>query len=401
MAQYSSNTGNENWQTATSLVHCGTIRSQFGEMSEAIFLTSGYAYDSAEQAEARFKGDTEGFVYSRYSNPTVAMFEQRMCALEGAEAARGTATGMAAVTATLLSFLKAGDHVVAGRVLFGSILYVMENILPRLGIGTTLVDGKDLDAWKAAIRPNTKACFLETPTNPSLELVDVKGVCEIAREASALSIIDNVFATPILQKPLQLGADIVIYSATKHIDGQGRCLGGILLSSQEFIEETLHDFFKHTGPSMSPFNAWVMLKGLETLPLRVAHSSASAARVADFLAERPEVARVMYPGRADHPQHELAKRQMASGGPLVAFELKGGKAATFRFMNGLEIFKITNNLGDSKSLVTHPATTTHQRLGPEGRAQIGITDGMLRLSIGLEDPIDLLADIDQALALAG
>ncbi len=401
MAQHNSNTGNENWQAATSLVHGGTIRSQFGEMSEAIFLTSGYAYDSAEQAEARFKGEAEGFVYSRYSNPTVDMFERRMCALDGAQAARGTATGMAAVTASLLSFLKAGDHVVAGRVLFGSILYVMENILPRLGIETTLVDGKDLDAWRAAIRPNTAACFLETPTNPSLELVDVKGVCEIAREASALSIIDNVFATPILQKPLQLGADIVIYSATKHIDGQGRCLGGIVLSSQEFIEETLHDFFKHTGPSMSPFNAWVMLKGLETLPLRVAHSSASAARVADFLAERPEVSRVMYPGRADHPQHELAKRQMASGGPLVAFELKGGKAAAFRFMNGLEIFKITNNLGDSKSLVTHPATTTHQRLGPEGRAEIGITDGMLRLSIGLEDPIDLLADIEQALALAG
>jgi O-succinylhomoserine sulfhydrylase len=388
----------KNWQPATAMVHGGTIRSQFGEMSEAMFLTSGYAYDTAEQAEARFKGDAEGFVYTRYSNPTIAMFEERMRALEGAGAARATSTGMAAVTTALLSFLKAGDHVVAGRVLFGSNLYIMENILPRLGIETTLVDGKDLDAWAAAIRPNTRACFFETPTNPSLEIVDVEGVCNIARDAGALSIIDNVFATPILQKPMELGADIVVYSATKHIDGQGRCLGGVVLSSQEFIEETLHDFFKHTGPSMSPFNAWVMLKGLETLSLRVKHSCASAELVADFLSQRPEVARVFYPGRKDHPQHDLAMRQMASGGPLVAFDLKGGKEATFKFMNALEIFKITNNLGDAKSLVTHPATTTHQRLGPEGRAAIGIGDGLLRLSLGLEDAGDLLADIEQAIS---
>ncbi len=351
----------DDWQPATKLVHGGTVRSQFGEMSEAMFLTSGYLYDTAEQAEARFKGESEGFVYSRYSNPTVAMFEQRMCALEGAGAARGTASGMSAVTASLLSHLKAGDHVVAGRVLFGSCLYVVETLLPRFGIETTLVDGADLNAWQAAMRPGTKAIFFETPTNPTLELVDVEGVCGIARNAGALSIIDNVFATPILQKPLELGADIVVYSATKHIDGQGRCLGGIVLSSQEFIEETLHDFYKHTGPSMSPFNAWVMLKGLETLPLRVAHSCASAALVADFLAESSRVERVFYPGRTDHPQHELAGKQMASGGPLVAFDLKGGKEAAFRFMNALDIFKITNNLGDAKSLVTHPATTTHQR----------------------------------------
>ncbi|RME97635.1 MAG: O-succinylhomoserine sulfhydrylase [Alphaproteobacteria bacterium] len=384
------------WRPATALVHKGTIRSQFGEMSEAMFLTSGYAYESAEQAEARFKGDLEGFVYSRYSNPTVAMFETRMCALEGAEAARGTASGMAAVTAALLSHLKAGDHVVAGRVLFGSCLYVVETLLPKFGVESTLVDGTDLDAWAAAMRPNTRAILFETPTNPTLELVDIEGVCALAREAGALSVIDNVFATPILQRPMQLGADVVVYSATKHIDGQGRCLGGIVLGNQDYIENTLHDFYKHTGPSMSPFNAWVMLKGLETLPLRIAHASASAARVADFLAARPEVARVLYPGRSDHPQHALARRQMASGGPLVSFDLKGGKAAAFRFMNALKLFKITNNLGDSKSLITHPATTTHQRLGEEGRAAIGIGEGLLRLSLGLEDVEDLLDDLDRA-----
>lgn len=386
------------WRPATALVHGGTIRSQFGEMSEAMFLTSGYCYESAEQAEARFKGDLPGFVYSRYSNPTVAMFEDRMCELEGAEAARGTASGMSAVTASLLSHLKAGDHVVAGRVLFGSCLWVVENLLAKFGVEATFVDGADLKAWEDAIRPNTKAFFFETPTNPTLELVDVESVCTLARDAGALSIIDNVFATPILQKPIELGADVVVYSATKHIDGQGRCLGGIALGSKDFIEEKFHDFYKHTGPSMSPFNAWVMLKGLETLPLRVAYSTASATRIADYLADHSEISRVLYPGRPDHPQHNLAGKQMASGGPLVAFELKGGKGKAFSFMNALEIIKITNNLGDSKSLITHPATTTHQRLGPDGRAAIGITDGMLRLSCGLEDPEDLLEDIERALA---
>jgi O-succinylhomoserine sulfhydrylase len=388
------------WHKATELVHAGTLRSQFGETSEAIFLNSGYVYDSAEQAEARFKGDEEGFVYSRYANPTVAMFEARMCALEGAPAARGTASGMAAVGASLLCHLKTGDHVVSARALFGSCRYIVEDLLPRYGIGTTLIDGRDLDAWRAAVRPNTRAFFFETPTNPVLELVDIEGVCAIAKKAGALVVVDNVFATPLLQRPMKLGADIVVYSATKHIDGQGRCLGGVVLGPEEFIEEKLHNFLKHTGPSLSPFNAWVLLKGLETLPVRVERHCASAAAIADFLAGRKEVARVFYPGRADHPQATLAKRQMDGGGPMVAFEVEGDKGTAFRFMNALSIFKISNNLGDAKSLITHPATTTHQRLSPEARAELGIFDNNVRLSIGLEDVRDLIADLDQALAAA-
>jgi O-succinylhomoserine sulfhydrylase len=387
------------WQPATKLVHEGTLRSQFGETSEAIFLNSGYVYDSAEQAERRFKGDEEGYVYSRYANPTVSMFETRMCALEGAPAARGTASGMAAVSASLLCHLKTGDHVVSARALFGSCRYIVEDLLPRYGIETTLVDGRNLDAWRAAVKPNTRMFFFETPTNPVLELVDIAGVSAIARQAGALVVVDNVFATPLLQRPMKLGADIVVYSATKHIDGQGRCLGGVVLGSKEFIEEKLHNFLKHTGPSLSPFNAWVLLKGLETLTLRVERHGASAATIADFLAERGEVARVLYPGRADHPQHGLAKKQMGGGGPMVAFEIKGGKEAAFRFMNALQIFKISNNLGDAKSLITHPATTTHQRLSPEVRAELGIFDRSLRLSIGLEEVGDLIADLDQALAV--
>src|SRR5215831_1971068 len=386
------------WRQATRLVHGGTLRSQFGETSEAIFLNSGYVYDSAEQAEARFKGDEEGFVYSRYANPTVAMFEARMCALEGAEAARGTASGMAAVAGSLLCHLKAGDHVVSARALFGSCRYVVEDVLPRFGIETTLIDGRELGAWERAMRPNTRAVFFESPTNPVLELVDIEGVAEIAHQAGALVVIDNVFATPLLQRPMPLGADIIVYSATKHIDGQGRCLGGGVLGNKDFVEDKLHNFLKHTGPSLSPFNAWVLLKGLETLPLRVERHGASAAAIADFLAERKEVARVLYPGRADHPQATLAKRQMAGGGPMVAFEIKGGKREAFRFMNTLSIIKISNNLGDAKSLVTHPATTTHQRLNPEQRAELGIFDRSMRLSIGLEDVEDLKADLDHALA---
>ena len=393
-------TGAIPWHQATALVHAGTLRSQFGETSEAIFLNSGYVYDSAEQAEARFKGDEDGFVYSRYANPTVAMFEARMCALEGAAAARGTASGMAAVAASLLCHLKSGDHVVSARALFGSCRYIVEDLLPRLGIATTLIDGRDLAAWEAAVRPNTRALFFETPTNPVLELVDIEGVAAIGKKAGALTVVDNVFATPLLQRPMPLGADIVVYSATKHIDGQGRCLGGVVLGSEEFIEEKLHNYLKHTGPSLSPFNAWVLLKGLETLPVRVAQHGASAAALADFLAGRPEVARVFYPGRTDHPQYKLAKRQMAAGGPLVAFEVKGDKHAAFRVMNALQIIKISNNLGDAKSLVTHPATTTHQRLSPEARAELGIFDNSVRLSIGLEDIRDLTADLDQALAAA-
>ena len=389
-----------NWRPATQLVHAGTLRSQFGETSEAIFLNSGYVYDSAEQAEARFKGEEDGFVYSRYANPTVAMFEARMCALEGAPAARGTASGMAAVAASLLSHLKAGDHVVSARALFGSCRYIVEDLLPRYGIESTLVDGRDLNAWERAVKPNTRAFFFETPTNPVLELVDIEGVSSIAKKAGALVVVDNVFATPLLQRPMPLGADIVVYSATKHIDGQGRCLGGVVLGAQEFIEERLHNYLKHTGPSLSPFNAWVLLKGLETLTVRVERHVASAARIADFLAERPQIARVFYPGRADHPQYELAQKQMTGGGPMVAFDVEGDKREAFRFMNALKIFEISNNLGDAKSLVTHPATTTHQRLSPETRAELGISDETIRLSIGLEDVEDLLADLEQALSAA-
>lgn len=388
------------WRPATKLVHGGTLRSQFGETSEAIFMNSGYVYTSAEQAEARFKGDEEGFVYSRYANPTVAMFEARMCALEGAPAARGTASGMAAVAGSLLCHLKTGDHVVSARALFGSCRYIVEDLLPRYGIETTLIDGRDLRAWEQAVRPNTRSFFFETPTNPVLELVDIENVCKIAKQAGALVVVDNVFATPLLQRPMPLGADIVVYSATKHIDGQGRCLGGVVLGPEEFIEEKLHNYLKHTGPSLSPFNAWVLLKGLETLPLRVERCCSSAASIADFLAGHKGVARVYYPGRDDHPQAALAKRQMAGGGPMVAFEVRGDKASAFRMMNALQILKISNNLGDAKSLVTHPATTTHQRLTPETRAELGIFDTSVRLSIGLEDPDDLMADLDRALAAA-
>ncbi len=386
---------------ATKLVHGGTVRSSFGETSEALFLNSGYVYDSAEQAEARFKGDEDGYVYSRYANPTVSMFEERMCLLEGAEAARGTASGMAAVAASLLCLVKAGDHVASARALFGSCRYIVEDLMPRYGIATTLIDGRDLDAWEKAITPKTKAVFFETPTNPVLELVDIEKVSELAHRVGALVVVDNVFATPVLQRPMPLGADVVVYSATKHIDGHGRCLGGVVLGTKEFIEEKLHNYIKHTGPSMSPFNAWVMLKGLESLDVRVARQVASAAEIADFLGDRKEIVRVFYPGRSDHPQAELAKRQMRGGGPMVALELKGAKETAFRFLNALQIFKISNNLGDAKSLATHPATTTHQRLTPEQRAELGILDSTVRLSIGLEDLEDLKADIEQALAATG
>ncbi|MDX2264167.1 MAG: O-succinylhomoserine sulfhydrylase [Hyphomicrobiales bacterium] len=386
------------WRPATALVHGGGLRTPFGETSEALFLTAGYVYNTAEDAEARFKGEQEGYVYSRFSNPTVAMFEGRMALLEGADGARATATGMAAVTASMLCQLSAGDHVVSSSVLFGSCRYIVETLLPRFGISHTFVDGRDLDQWRAAVRPNTRVFFCETPANPTLELIDIAGVAEIARGVGARFIVDNVFATPILQKPLALGADIAVYSATKHIDGQGRCLGGVVLANAQFIEDNLKDFLRQTGPSLSPFNAWVLLKGLETLPLRVERQSANAAAIADFLSERRGVACVLYPGREDHPQHALAKRQMLSGGPMLAFRLEGGKAAAFRLMNALKIIKISNNLGDAKSLISHPATTTHQRLTPDARAEIGITDDLLRLSAGLEDVNDLIEDLDQAVA---
>lgn len=388
----------KNWREATRLVHGGTLRSQFGETSEALFLTQGFVYDTAEAAEARFNGQDPGFVYSRYSNPTIAMFEERMCLLEGAEAARATASGMAAVTAALMGQLKAGDHIVSARALFGSCLYVVEELLPRFGVATTLVDGADLAQWEAAVRPETKVFFLETPTNPSLEIYDLKAIADIAHRHGARLVVDNVFASPVLQKPLQFGADCVVYSTTKHIDGQGRCLGGIILSSREFIETYMLTYLRQTGPALSPFNAWVMLKSLETLPLRVNHQAASAARIADFLAAHPNVKRLIYPGRADHPQAALARRQMKGGGTLVTFEVPGGKAGAFAVANALSIIKISNNLGDAKSIITHPATTTHQRLTPEGRAKMGISDGMLRLSVGLEDAEDLIADLSHALS---
>ncbi len=388
------------WGLETQLVHGGSLRSQFAETSEALFLTQSYVYASAEQAEERFKTEG-GFIYSRYANPTVAMFEERMRLMEGAEAARATATGMAAVTSALLCFLKAGDHVVAARALFGSCRYVVEDLCPRFGIASTLVDGRDLAAWQRAIRPNTRAVFFETPANPTLDLVDIAAVAEIAHAAGALVVVDNVFATPVLQKPLKHGADVVVYSTTKHVDGQGRCLGGIVLGSQAYVKDHLHNFLKHTGPSLSPFNAWVMLKGLETLPLRVRAQCETAAKVADHLASRKGVTRVLFCGRQDHPQAALARRQMTGPGQVVTFDIAGGKAAAFRFLNALRLVKISNNLGDAKSLVTHPATTTHQRLKPEARAELGITDGTLRLSIGLESVADLTADLDRALAAAG
>jgi O-succinylhomoserine sulfhydrylase len=388
----------ESWSPETLLVHGGTLRSGFAETSEALFLTQSYVYASAEQAEERFKNEAGGFIYSRYANPTVAMFEERMRLLESAGAARATATGMAAVTASLLCFLRAGDHIVAGRSLFGSCRYVVDDLCPRLGIASTTIDGRDSGAWQKAVRPNTRAFFFETPSNPTLDLVDIAAVSEIAHAAGALVVVDNVFATPLLQKPLKHGADVVVYSATKHIDGQGRCLGGVVLGSQAYVKDHLHNFLKHTGPSLSPFNAWVMLKGLETLPLRVRAQCETAARLADHLAGKPGVARVLFCGRPDHPQAALARRQMTGPGQVVTFELEGGKPAAFRFLNALKLIRISNNLGDAKSLVTHPATTTHQRLGPQVRADLGISDGLLRISAGLEAWDDLAADVDAALA---
>jgi O-succinylhomoserine sulfhydrylase len=388
------------YRPETRLVHGGTLRSQFGETSEALFLTQGYVYDTAEQCEARFKGEDPGFIYSRYSNPTIAMFERRMIELEGAEAARSAATGMAAVTTAILAPLRAGDHVVASKALFGSCLYVVQDLLPRYGIETTLVDGLDLDQWQRALRPNTKTFFLESPTNPTLDVLDIPAIAEIAHSGGARLVVDNVFATPIWQSPLSLGADVVVYSATKHIDGQGRCLGGVILSSEAFITEHVHNFMRQTGPSLSPFNAWVLLKGLETLGVRVRAQTDTAGRVAEVLANHPKISRLIYPGRADHPQAALVKKQLRGGSTLVGFEVKGGKPAAFRVLNALKLTKISNNLGDAKSLVTHPATTTHQRLKPEARAELGISEGFIRFSAGLEHPDDLIEDLTAALEKA-
>ncbi|MGL4322688.1 MAG: O-succinylhomoserine sulfhydrylase [Beijerinckiaceae bacterium] len=382
---------------ATQMVHGGTSRTGFGETSEALILSSGFVYERAENAEARFKNEEPGFQYSRFGNPTVQMFEDRMALLEGAEAARATATGMAAVFAALVCQLRAGDHVVSSRALFGSCRYIVEEWLPRFGVATTIIDGRDLNAWKNAMQPNTKVFFCETPSNPTLELVDIAAISTLAKTIGARVVVDNVFATPFGHRPMELGADVVAYSATKHIDGQGRCLGGVVLGSQKFVLDELLPFIRNTGPSMSPFNAWVLLKGLETFPLRIEKHAANAARLADAVAGMEKISRVIYPGRADHPQAALAQRQMDMKGNMVAISIAGGKTEAFRFMNALQIIKISNNLGDAKSLITHPATTTHQRLTPAARAELGIDEGLVRLSVGLEDADDLIEDIAQAL----
>jgi O-succinylhomoserine sulfhydrylase len=385
-----------NWRAQTMAVRGGQLRSEFQETSEGLFLTSGYAYDSPDEAEARFKG-ADGFTYTRYGNPTISMFEARIAALEGAPHARATASGMAAVTATFLSSLRSGDHVVGAKAMFGACRYVIEEILPRFGITNTLVDGEDVEQWARAMRPETKLLFLETPANPTLAIVDLKAVADIAHTAGARLIVDNAFASPALQRPMEFGADIVVHSSTKYIDGQGRALGGVILCQEDFLKDHLQIFLRNTGPSMSPFNAWVHLKSLETLDIRMKAHCANAAKVADFLAGQKKISRVLYPFREDHPQHELAQRQMSGGGGVVTFEV-GSKDAAFRLEQALQLIDISNNLGDAKSLMTHPATTTHQRLSPDARAALGISDGMVRLSVGLEDPDDICEDLAEALA---
>lgn len=386
------------WELETRLVRGGLDRSANGETSEALFLNSGFVYETAADAEARFKGEQDGFVYSRYGNPTVAMFEERMRLMEGAEACFATGSGMSAVFAALMSQLKTGDRVVASRALFGSCHHILTQILPRFGIESVLVEGTDLNQWADALKPGAAVVFLETPANPTLDLIDLRAVSDLAHAAGARVVVDNVFATPVLQRPMDHGVDIVVYSATKHIDGQGRVLGGAVLGSRDFVDNALMPFLRHTGPALSPFNAWVLLKGLETLTLRVDRMCGNAAKVAAHLSAQPGVSRVIWPGADDFPQRELRERQMTGGGTLITLEIVGGKQGAFRFMDRLQIIDISNNLGDSKSLVTHPTTTTHRAISAEDRAMIGISDGMLRLSVGLENPEDLKSDISQALA---
>jgi O-succinylhomoserine sulfhydrylase len=387
------------WAPATRLVRGGMARSPYGEIAEPIYLTQSFAYDSAEAADRRFSGEDPGFIYARYGNPTVKMFEDRLALLEGAEGCRATASGMAAVHTALTGLLRAGDHLVASRALFGSCRWIIGQLLPRFGVETTFVDGRDLDAWRAAMRPNTRAAFLESPANPLLEIIDVAAVAEIVHSAGARLVVDNAFASPILQKPLELGADIVIYSATKHIDGQGRVLGGAILGREALLEEAYKDLIRHTGPALSPFSAWVLLKGLETLELRVLRQSETAARLADLIATHPAAARVLYPGRADHPQHEIAARQMSAGGTILAFDLKT-QARAFAFLNALRIVDISNNLADAKSLAVHPPTTTHRATPEPDRLAIGLTEGYVRLSAGLEAYDDLARDVTRALNMA-
>ena len=390
----------KDWNRRTQLVHEGSRRSQYGEMAEAIFLTQGFAYDSAEQAEARFlQAGADEFIYARYGNPTTRMFEERIAAIEGTEDAFATASGMAAVNGALVSMLRAGDHVVSSRALFGSCLYILEEVLVRYGVRVTFVDGTDLDQWRAAVVPGTKAVFFESISNPALEVIDIKSVSEIAHAAGALVIVDNVFATPIFSRAVEQGADVVVYSTTKHIDGQGRALGGVICGTTQFIRKVVEPYMKHTGGSMSPFTAWIMLNGMVTLDLRCRAMAESAAKIATVLAGDDRLSRVIFPGLPSHPQHELTLRQMGSGGTLLAFDIKGGKEAAFRFMNALDIIKISNNLGDAKTIATHPATTTHQRLPEDQKAKLGITPGLIRLSVGLEDSDDLIADINRALGM--
>jgi O-succinylhomoserine sulfhydrylase len=389
------------WKKRTTAVHGGTRRSQYGELSEAIFLTQGFAYDSAEAAEARFiKAGEDEFIYARYGNPTVRMFEERIAALEGADDAFATASGMAAVSGALTAMLKAGDHVVSSRALFGSCLYVLEEILTRFGVDVTFVDGTDLDQWRTALRDDTRAVFFESVSNPTLEVIDIRAVSDLAHAVGAVVVVDNVFATPVFSKAIAQGADVVIYSATKHIDGQGRALGGVILGTTDFIRKTVEPYMKHTGGSMSPFTAWVMLKGLETMSLRVNAQAASAFALTEALQGHAGLSRVLYPGHPSHGQHALCTAQMGKGGTVVSLDLKGGQPAAFRFLNALRIITISNNLGDAKSIVTHPATTTHQRLPDDQKAALGITPGLVRLSVGIEDPDDLIEDVKQALAAA-
>ena len=383
---------------ATRLVHGGVQRTHHGETAEALFLTSGYVYDDAEQAEATFSGKAEHYQYSRFANPTLTMLEQRLSLIEGAEDCRTTATGMAAVNAALLAHLKTGDRVVAARALFGSCHWIVSTLLPKFGIQTEFVDGGDLAQWEVALSRPANLVLLESPSNPMLEMVDLPAVANLAHKAGAIVVVDNVFATPLLQQPLKLGADVVVYSCTKHMDGQGRVLGGAILGSKKWINDVLQPFIRNTGPALSPFNAWLLLKGLETLSLRVDAASRAAASIADFLAEQQGVTRVWYPTRADHPQHALAVKQMTAGGTVVTFEVAGGRDGAFQVMNGFELILVSNNLGDSKSLATHPATTTHMRIGEQERARLGITDGVIRLSIGLEDLEDIKDDLRQGLA---
>jgi len=387
------------WDIATRLVRGGLARSNFGETAEALYLTQSFVYASAEGADARFAGTDPGFVYSRYGNPTVQMFEDRLALAEGAEFCRATASGMAAVHLALTGLLSAGDHVVAGKALFGSCAWILNTWAPRFGIEATLVDAPDLSAWRAAVRPNTKVVFLESPANPLLEICDIAAIAEIARTVGARVVVDNVFATPIFQSPLKLGADVVVYSATKHIDGQGRVMGGAVLGARALLEEAYRDFIRHTGPALSPFNAWVLLKGLETLEIRVRAQSATAARLADLIAAHPKVRDCRYPGRPDHPQYDIAQRQMSGGGSLIAFDL-GSRGAAFAFLNALELLDIANNLGDAKSMATHPTTTTHRAMTEAQRLEIGLTPGWVRLSVGLESPADLARDIERALDAA-